>query len=179
MKDYFIIGKLGRAHGIQGEIKCFPLTDDPHRFEGLTKCLLLAPDEKLISPMDISKVRVSGDQVCISFSTVSNRDAAQKLCHCFVAVPREAAAKLPEGRYFIADLVGCRMVDLLEGELGLVKDILQTGANDVFVVSRPGKPELLVPYLNRIVQSVDISNRLIQVELPEGLLEIYSGSQEK
>ena len=173
MNEYIIIGKLIGAHGIRGEMKVFPITDDVRRFSTISECMLLSPNEKLLRTIHVTGKRFALETVIISVETITDRDEAQKLSGLFLAVKREEAAPLAAGRYFITDLIGCKVTDSKKGLLGVISDVLQTGANDVLVVKRSGKLDLLIPYLKEAVTAVDVSSRQISVELPDGLYEIY------
>jgi 16S rRNA processing protein RimM len=173
MNDIFVIGKIIGAHGVRGEIKVYPLTDDVHRFEFVSSCLLLSKDEKIIRTVQIRNVRFLAETVLLTMDELTDRDEAQKLNGLYLAVPRDEAAKLPEGRHYISDLIGCSVIDKDRGVLGTLADILQTGANDVLVVKRSGKSDLLIPYLNSVVSVVDVFSKQMTVTLPDGLFEIY------
>jgi 16S rRNA processing protein RimM len=135
--------------------------------------MLLSPNEKLLRTIKVTSKRITGETVLISAEGIIDRDEAQKLNGLFLAVKREDAAALQAGRYFISDLIGCQVSDSARGSLGVLSDVLQTGANDVLVIKRSGKPDLLVPYLKDVVTSVEIKARKISVVLPDGLYEIY------
>ncbi len=173
MKDYLIIGKLGGAHGVRGEVKVIPLTDDVRRFSSLKDCLILDEKEHLKETREVEKSRVDDSRTLIKFNGIDDRDEVSKLTGYYIGVSREDAVKLPEGRYFIADLIGLTVVDESRGDLGTIKDIINSGASDIIIVKRKGKNELLIPYLNAIVKNVDLSSGKMDVILPEGLYEIY------
>lgn len=173
MNDYLIIGKLIGAHGVRGEMKIFPITDDVRRFSSISECMLLSPNEKLLRTVHVTGRRFTSDTVIVSVEEITDRDEAQKLSGLFIAVKRADAAPLPEGRYFISDMIGCKVSDSERGLLGVLSDVLQTGANDVLVVKRPGKLDLMIPYLKNVVTEVDIASKQISVVLPDGLFEIY------
>ena len=173
MKDYLIIGKIGGAHGVRGEVKIIPLTDDVRRFSSLKECLILDEKEHLKETREVEKSRVDDSRTLIKFKGIDDRDEVSKLTGYYIGVSREDAVKLPEGRYFIADLIGLAVVDESRGDLGTIKDIINSGASDIIIVKRKGKNELLIPYLNAIVKSVDLSSGKMDVILPEGLYEIY------
>ena len=173
MKDYLIIGKLGGAHGVRGEVKVIPLTDDVRRFSSLKDCLILDEKEHLKETREVEKSRVDDSRTLIKFKGIDDRDEVSKLTGYYIGVSREDAVKLPEGRYFIADLIGLTVVDESRGDLGTIKDIINSGASDIISVKRKGKNELLIPYLNAIVKNVDLSSGKMDVILPEGLYEIY------
>ncbi|MBP5185774.1 MAG: 16S rRNA processing protein RimM [Clostridiales bacterium] len=173
MKDYLIIGKLGGAHGVRGEVKVIPLTDDVRRFSSLKECMIFDEKENLKKTLSVEKSRVDDSRTLIKFEGIDDRDEVAKLTGSFIGVSREDAVKLPEGRYFIADLIGLTVVDESRGDLGTIKDIINSGASDIIIVKRKGKNELLIPYLNAIVKNVDLSSGKMDVVLPEGLYEIY------
>ena len=173
MKDYLIIGKIGGAHGVRGEVKIIPLTDDVRRFSSLSECMLLDEKEHIKETLEVEKTRVDETRTLIKFKGIDDRDEVGKLTGYFIGVTRDNAVKLPEGRFFIADLIGLTVVDSERGELGTIKDIMNSGASDIIIVKRKGKNELLIPYLNAIVTNVDLSAGVMSVTLPEGLYEIY------
>ena len=173
MKDYLVIGKIGGAHGVRGEVKIIPLTDDVRRFSSLKECMILDEKERVKETKEVEKARVDDTRTLVKFKGIDDRDEVGKLTGFYIAVSREDAVKLPEGRYFIADLIGLTVVDDERGELGSIKDIINSGASDIIIVKRKGKNELLIPYLNAIVYEVDITGGTMKVKLPEGLYEIY------
>ena len=173
MKDYLVIGKIGGAHGVRGEVKIIPLTDDVRRFSSLKECLILDEKERVKETKEVEKARVDDTRTLVKFKGIDDRDEVGKLTGFYIAVSREDAVKLPEGRYFIADLIGLKVIDDERGELGTIKDIINSGASDIIIVKRKGKNELLIPYLNAIVYEVDITGGTMKVKLPEGLYEIY------
>ena len=173
MKDYLVIGKIGGAHGVRGEVKIIPLTDDVRRFSSLKECMILDEKERVKETKEVEKARVDDTRTLVKFKGIDDRDEVGKLTGFYIAVSREDAVKLPEGRYFIADLIGLTVVDDERGELGSIKDIINSGASDIIIVKRKGKNELLIPYLNAIVYEVDIPGGAMKVKLPEGLYEIY------
>ena len=173
MKDYLVIGKIGGAHGVRGEVKIIPLTDDVRRFSSLKECMILDEKERVKETKEVEKARVDDTRTLVKFKGIDDRDEVGKLTGFYIAVSREDAVKLPEGRYFIADLIGLTVVDDERGELGSIKDIINSGASDIIIVKRKGKNELLIPYLNAIVYEVDIPGGTMKVKLPEGLYEIY------
>ena len=173
MKDYLIIGKIGGAHGVRGEVRIIPLTDDVRRFSSLKHCLILDDKEKLKEERDVKSVRFDDVRTLLKFDGIDTREEVAKYTNLFLAVKREDAVKLPKDRFFIADLIGLSVVDSELGELGKIKDIINTGANDIIICGRKGKNDLLIPYLKAIVSEVDLDNGVMHVTLPDGLYEIY------
>jgi 16S rRNA processing protein RimM len=173
MNDYLIIGKLIGAHGVAGELKVFPITDDARRFSSLTDILLLDANEKSVKNLKIISTRPAGSNILCTVEGIHDREAAQALFGHFIAVSRNQAVQLPDHQYFIADLVGCRVYDDTIGLLGVVSDVLHQSGADVFIIARENKKDLLVPFLKSIVSRVEIEKREIFVCLPDGLFEIY------
>lgn len=173
MKDYLIIAKIGGAHGVRGEVRVTPLTDDVRRFTKLKECIILDEKEDQKTRKVVKSARVDDTHILVKFEDVNDRDEAAKWNGFYIAVSRKDAVKLPKDRYFIADLIGLNVVDDEHGELGTIKDILNHGASDIILVKRKGKNELLIPYLKSIVTYVDLEAGTMQVVLPDGLYEIY------
>lgn len=173
MKDYLIIGKLIGAHGVAGELKVFPITDDARRFSNLTEIMLLNANEKPVRNLKILSTRPAGNNILCTAEGIKDRESAQALFGHYIAVPRADAVVLPENSYFIADLIGSRVIDDERGLLGGVSDVLEQSGADVFIVSREHKKDILIPFLKTIVYRVDIENKEIFVRLPDGLFEIY------
>ncbi|MBR2750315.1 MAG: 16S rRNA processing protein RimM [Clostridiales bacterium] len=173
MKDYLIIGKITGVHGVRGEVKISPLTDNVRRFSSLKQCMLLDTKENLKDTKKVVGRRVDPSRTLLKFEGLDDRDEAAKLSGMYIAVKREDAVKLPKGRYFIADLIGLVVVDSVRGELGKIKDVINSGASDIILCERKGKNELLIPYLNSIVTEVDLEGGKMHVTLPDGLYEIY------
>lgn len=173
MKDHLIIGKIVGAHGVRGEMKILPITDGSRRFSDLSEVILLSPDEKPILSLKIISARDAGNIALCTAEGITDRNAVTKMTGHFFAVPRTEALALPEDRFYIADLIGCTVIDDKMGQLGIVSDLLQQAGADVFVVKRYLKKDLLFPFLKTIVYHIDIKAGEIAVRLPDGLYEIY------
>lgn len=175
LRPILVIGKLGRAHGLHGEIKVQALTSDPDRFYDLENCLMMSADERNIVDINIDFARVSTDQVLLKIQGIDTREQAEKLTGRLLAVKREQAVELPPDTWFICDLVGCDVYDEQNGFLGQLSDVMQNVAQDVYVVKLTGQDDLLFPALKSILTRVDIVGRRIDVRLPAGLFEVYRG----
>lgn len=173
LRDILHIGRILGAHGLQGELKVLPLTDDPKRFLELGDCLLVSADEHKREPAKAAGARFFNDQVLLRLKGVADRTAAEQLKGRFISVTREHAVALPPDTWFICDLVGCDVHDLEHGYLGQLKDIQSSSAQDVYVVEKKGQKDVLFPALKTILRNVDLELRRIDVVLPEGLYEIY------
>ncbi|MCM1105588.1 MAG: ribosome maturation factor RimM [Blautia sp.] len=167
MEDLLQVGVVTSPHGIRGEVKVYPTTDDPARYKKLKTALL--DDGKNPREVKITSVKFFKNMVILKLEGTDDRDEAEKLRQAKLLVSREQAVKLKKDEYFIADLIGLSVTSDEGEELGVIKDVLQTGANDVYVISREGAPELLVPAIRDCVCSVDIAGGRMIVHLLPGL----------
>ena len=173
MSDRFLTGKITSAHGIRGEVKVFPITDDAKRFKKMKKCFLARSENDEGRLFEIESSRIDRGNVLLKFKGVDDRDEGEKLRGLFIFVGREDAVKLPEDRFFIVDLIGLNVTDDEKGPLGVVNDVYETGANSVLSVKRKGKKDLQIPFLKAVCYDVNLEGQKIRTKLPEGLYEIY------
>lgn len=175
--SYLTIGKIVGVHGIKGEVKILPLTDDVRRFKKLKFCALCKsaenPDQFSIERINILSVRIDKDVALVKFEGYEDRTIAERLKNLYVSVSRENAVTPKEGEFFIVDLIGLNVVDDNLGELGVIEDVYETGANFIVQVKRRGQKDLLIPYLKSICYEVDFDSNVFKVVLPEGLIDIY------
>lgn len=169
MYKYLQVGKIVNTHGVSGEVKLIPLTDDPNRFDDLKWAYI--EKNGVLSRYDVQGVKHTNNHVIIKFSGIGSMDEADFYRNCFVAVERENAVKLPEDSYFICDIVGCDVADENGNLLGRITDVLKTGSNDVYVVKSETGKELLLPALKSVVRRVSLNERRIDVAVPKGLLD--------
>ena len=170
MDDLLKVGINTNTHGRRGEVKVFPTTDDAKRFLDLDAVILDTKTEK--KTVEIETVRFFKNMVILKMKGFDHINDVEKLRKAELYVTREQAVPLGENEYFIADLIGlCAVSD--EGEaLGKVADVIQTGANDIYVIRRPETSDLLVPAIRQCVREVDLKNRSITVHLLPGLREL-------
>jgi 16S rRNA processing protein RimM len=171
--NLLIIGEITGTHGVRGEISVFPLTDDIARFQNLKECILTDKAGNVIREVNCIGVKYAKNRPVLKLKEISDMDAAALLKGKNLCVTRQNAVALPENTYFICDIVGCVVFDVNNTRLGEITDVITTGANDVYVVKRTGKKDLLFPAIRKVVKSVDIAGKAVVVELPEGLAEIY------
>lgn len=164
--DYLRVGKIANTQGIKGEVRIIPLTDDVNRFSVLTHILI--DNEKQVS-LDIEYVKQHKNFVLLKFKGIDSINEAEKFKGYYILIERSNAIKLPEGSFFIGDVIGLNVYTTNEDYIGEVQDIIATGSNDVYVVS-DGSKEILIPALKTIVKNISIEDRKIIVELPEGLV---------
>lgn len=168
METRFQVGVITSPHGIQGEVKVFPTTDDPKRFKRLKEVILTLRTEE--RKAEIEQVKFLKQMVILKLRGVDSRDEAEKLRQCSLYVPREQAVLLQKDEYFIADLLGMKVLDEEEKELGLLQDVLQTGANDVYVIRMTDGRELLLPAIRECILEVRVEEGFMKVHVLEGLL---------
>ena len=148
MKKFLTIGEITKPHGVKGEVKVFPLTDDINRFKKLKRVFIEGKEVKVLY------VTVGSDRAIMRLEGCESMDDAEKLRKKTLEVPREEAVKLEEDAYFIEDLKDCVVFDLDGVELGPVAEVIQTGANDVYWIKKP--KELLIPAIKDVVTKVDV-----------------------
>ena len=167
-RDYLAVGKIVNTHGIRGELRVIPMTSDISRFDYLLYTWIRV-DGKL-KEYRVSKVRYHKQFVLVKLQGFDSMTDAEALKGCELLVDRQNARPLEEDEYFICDLIGMKVYeeDRLLGEL---TEVLETGSNDVYVVTGEDKKEILVPALKQVVTLVDLKNKSMQVKLPEGLLD--------
>lgn len=167
MLEYLSIGQIINTHGFRGEVKVYPLTDDISRFEKLKEVYLEENDG--LMKYKVESVKLLSSTVAVKLKGIDSEEAADKLRGFYVKVDRKSAVKLPKDTYFICDLIDLEVYDEKGLLIGTVKDVLQTGSNDVYVVQSSGK-DILIPALKDIVKKIDLENKKILVEMPEGLI---------
>jgi 16S rRNA processing protein RimM len=158
------VARVLAPHGIRGELKCAVLTDYPRRFAA-TPRVHLGPQRQ---PFAVQRARLQGHFVLLKLEGLDSRDDADRWRNAIVQVPGAERVRLPRGHYFWEEIIGLEVRDEEGTRLGRVRDILQTGANDVYVVdTEPG--ELLVPAIKDVVRRIDPAKGEMTVRLLEGM----------
>ena len=167
MTDRFRVGVITQPHGVRGEVKVYPTTDDPQRFKQLKEVILENGKESKV--LEITGVKFQKNLVILKFKDIDDRNAVEGLRKAELYVTRDNAVELEEGEYFIADLIGLQVVSDEGEDLGILDDVLQTGANDVYSVKKKKEPELLIPVIPECVLKVDLEEKKVLVHLLPGL----------
>lgn len=170
MEDLFRVGIIANTHGIRGEVKVFPTTDDPGRFKQLKTCLLDTGSGHLT--LTIEQVKFFKQFVILKFKGIDNINDVEKYKGRDLLVTREHAVALEEDEYFIADLIGLQVMTDTGEAFGEVKDVLKTGANDVYVILSGDGKEYLFPAIKECVTDIDIEKGRITVHILPGLLDL-------
>ena len=167
MENLLQVGVITTTHGIRGEVKVFPTTDDPKRFLDLKNVIL--DDGKTTLDLEIQNVKFFKNLVILKFKVIDNINDIEKYKKAGLYVTREDAVELEEDEYFIADLIGMDVISDEGEQLGTISDVLQTGANDVYVISSKGQKDLLLPAIHECVLDVNVEERTMKVHLMPGL----------
>lgn len=178
---FLIVARILRAHGVQGELSCDIVTEFPERFKTTKRVFMVPPSgpgsgEPLVGaapqPYVVKLARLSQHrghaELILSLEGVGDRDSAESLRGWLVQVPASEAWKLPRGRFYWHQIIGLRVVTTEGEEIGTVSEILETGANDVYVVKADGR-ERLIPAIKQVVKKIDPEQGTIVVELLPGL----------
>lgn len=169
MQDILQVGAVTSTHGIAGEVKVFPTTDDPNRFKKLKKALLDTGNG--MKELEITRVRFFKNLVILKFKDHDKIEDVAPYKGKGLYVTRENAVKLKKNEYFIADLIGMEVYTEDGASLGTLTDVLQTGANDVYEVSLADGRTVLIPAIRQCILAVDTERARMTVHLLEGLLE--------
>ncbi len=170
MEDLLQVGIITSTHGVRGEVKVYPTTDDPKRFRRLKEVVLDTGREKL--NLEIEGVKFFKQFVILKFKGLDNINDIEKYRQKSLYVTRKNAVRLQRDEYFIADLIGLKVQDEDGTELGTVKDVIETGANDVYEVEMADGRSLLLPAIKQCILNVDVENGMMQVHVLEGLLDL-------
>lgn len=163
------IGKIINTHGVRGEMKVFPLTDDPSRYDVLEQ-VFIEDRKKKYTSYEVEAVRYHKEHVLIKLKGIDDMDAAKTHKNQYLAINNCDRMPLEEGAYYISDLIG---LEVYEDDtlLGTLKEVLQPGANDVYVLDSTIYPELCIPALKTVILSVDLEAGRMNVKLPKGLVD--------
>ena len=167
MEDYLKVGVVTTTHGIKGELKVFPTTDSPERFLELSEVLADAGKELL--PLTLEKVRFFKNLVIVKFKEYNTCDDVMFLKGKDLLIPRSEGAELGEDEYYIADLLGMKVVLEDGSDYGTLKDVMETGANDVYIVTRTDGSEILLPAIHDCILDVDPEEGRMTVRIMKGL----------
>lgn len=169
MEDLLRVGVISSTHGVRGEVKVFPTTDDVQRFKKLKEVWLDTGKEKLL--LTIEGVKFFKQFAILKFKGYDTINDIEKYKGKGLWVTRENAVPLEENEYYIADLIGLKVVSDEGDELGELTDVLQTGANDVYCVRMKNGKEALFPAIAECVQNVSLEKGIMVVHVMEGLLD--------
>lgn len=169
MEQMLRVGVITSTHGVRGEVKVFPTTDDAKRFKTLKKVIL---DGREPLELSIEQVKFFKNMVILKFKGYDNINDVETWRQRDLLITRDQAVELKEDEYFITDLIGLTVVNEEEAVLGRVKDVLETGANDIYVVELTGGKELLLPAIKDCILNVDLEGGRMKVHVLDGLMDL-------
>ena len=167
MEQFLQVGVISSTHGIRGEVKVFPTTDDPMRFKKLKKVFLDTGRERL--ELEVQSVRFFKQFAIVKFKGIDNINDIEKYKGKGIFVPREDAVPLDEDEYYIADLIGME-VFTEDRHFGVVKDVMETGANEVYIIESDEHGEVLIPAIRQCVLDVNVEEKKMKIRLLDGLI---------
>lgn len=167
--DLFRVGVIANTHGIRGEVKVYPTTDDVNRFDDLKNVILDTGKEKL--ELQVQGVKYFKNMVILKFKGIDNINEIEKYKGKDLLVTRENAVPLGKNEYYIADLIDMEVFDEEGKKLGVLNDVMQTGANDVYVIILENGSELLLPNIDQCILDVNVEEKKMTVHVLEGLMD--------
>ena len=170
MQTEFQVGAIASVHGIKGEVKVFPTTDEPEKFKKLKKVVLKTEKEE--REMHLKSARFFKNMVIVKFAEIESPEEAQKYRGATLWIARKPAVPLEKNEYYQADLIGLSVVTEDGKELGTLTDVLETGANDVYEITLQDKRRVLFPAIRDCIKDVDLETGRVTVHVMEGLLDL-------
>ncbi|NLJ99922.1 MAG: 16S rRNA processing protein RimM [Clostridia bacterium] len=161
------IAKITTTHGTGGELKAIPLSDFRERYTSLDLVYVEGSGVMLF----IENIRWHGNQLIVKFVGVDSLEDALSLKNPYLLIDKDDVFELPRDHYYLFEVLGLRVLDLEGKHLGEIKEVLQTGANDVYIVRDDNDREILIPALRQVVKEVDLNRGTMIVVLPHGLME--------
>ncbi len=175
--DYLQIGKIVGTHGLKGEVRVVPLTDNPDRFVGMKE--VNVENKGVITKYNLESVKFLKNLVVLKLSGIDEINAAEAMRESYLIVDRKDAVKLPKNSFFICDLIGLKVIDEKGDFLGNLVEVLSTGSNDVYIIrdeksvncNGAKRKDILIPALKSVVTEVSTEAGTMKVQLPKGLLD--------
>ncbi len=178
MIEYLQVGVISKAHGLKGEVNVFPTTDDPNRFKKLKKVYMDTGRGGKVE-LNIERVKIGSKFVIVKFKEYNDINEVERFRQNPLIIPREEAVKLEPGEYFLGDLEGMTVVNEDGRELGVIKQVIQTGANDVYEMKRTdidadaegASDTVMIPGISECVKNIDIENKVMTIHVMNGLFD--------
>ncbi|MGM0240053.1 ribosome maturation factor RimM [Enterococcus sp. AZ103] len=172
MINYYTVGKIVNTHGVQGEVRVISQTDFPdERYQVGETLYLFREDDKKPTKLTVTNHRKHKNFDLLSFEGIYNINLAEALRDGVLKISENQLTDLEENEFYYHEIIGLKVFDEQNQELGEITEILSPGANDVWVVKRKGKKDALIPYIESVVKKIDLENERVDVEIPEGLLD--------
>lgn len=168
--DLLEVGKIVNTHGLRGEVKVVPWTDYPEVFEDIETVYIKKKSD--FERLDIAGTKYQKNNLIIRFAQLKDINEAEKYKNRVLYAERASLGELPEGVYYIADLIGLDVVKEDREKVGVISDVFNTGSNDIYEVKREGQKNLLLPVIDDVVLNIDIENKKVTVRMMEGLEDL-------
>jgi 16S rRNA processing protein RimM len=169
--DLVVVARVARTRGLRGEVVADLYTDFPERFEDLEQVIAIAPDGSRRS-LHIEEHWFQGSRIIFKFASYDSIDEAKELAGYQLAVPVDERIKLPVDHFYEWELAGCRVETLDGTSIGLVREVMKTGGVEVLIVTGEAGREYMVPMAHDICVEIDVAQKLIRIDPPEGLLDL-------
>jgi len=170
MVEYFRVGVIANTHGIRGEVKVYPTTDDVKRFQDLKKIILDTGKEK--KELEIQNVKFFKNMAILKFKGIDNINDIEKYKGKDLLVTRDHAVELEEDEFYFADVLEAKVVTEDGEDFGVIVDVMETGANDVFVIRTKEDKEVLFPVTKECILDMNMEEKIVTVHILPGLLDI-------
>ena len=168
--DLLEVGKIVNTHGLRGEVKVVPWTDYPEQFEDIEYAYVKTKND--YERLTLSGVKYQKGNIIVRFREITDINDAEKYKNRVLYAERDMLGELPDGVYYIADLIGLTVVTDDGREIGKISDVINTGASDIYEVKRDGMKDLLIPVTDETVLNVDIDGGSVTVHLIDGLEDL-------
>lgn len=168
MEDRLQVGVISSTHGVRGEVKVFPTTDDATRFKKLKQVYLDTGKEQML--LEIQGVKFFKQFVILKFKGIDNINDIEKYKGRSLFVERKDAVPLEEDEYYIADMIGMSVYTEDGAKFGILKDVMETGANDVYIIDSDEHGQVLVPAIKQCILTVDVEADRMVIHLMDGLI---------
>ncbi|MEZ0486264.1 ribosome maturation factor RimM [Fibrella aquatica] len=169
--DCFQLGHITKTHGLNGELVLFLDVDDPTEYEDLDSVLIEVRGE--LTPYFIESSSINRDRAILALEDVDTLDEAKKLINCPVWLPLDNLEQITDpDRFYYHEIIGFQIIDEQEGPLGTVSSVMAMATQDLIAMDYRGQ-EMLIPINSAIVKTVDRAAKTLNVNLPDGLLEVY------
>ncbi len=169
MEDMLRIGVVTTTHGLRGEVKVYPTTDDVNRYKKCDEVILVTREGNL--NLHVEKVKFFKNLVIVKFREFDDISQVEKFRRCDLMVTRANAIPLKEGEYFLCDVIGCEVEDEEGNPVGTVTDTIETGANNVFAITTTDGREVLFPVIPDCIRNVDVEGKKVVAHIMKGLMD--------
>lgn len=171
MTNYYKVGKIVNTHGIRGEVRVISTTDFTEERYQVGEPLFLFREKQDVLPLTIASYRRHKNFDLLSFEGYPNINDVESFRDGILKISEKQLRELDEHEYYYHEIIGLTVVDEDDKEIGKITEILSPGANDVWVVKRKGQKDALIPYIESVVKDIDLTEGIVHVEIPEGLLD--------